>query len=63
MIASFIAEHFGAQACIWFGGCISLTAAVGALIWQLRHAGEKLSLQVRPRPRLRVIQAESVTVA
>ncbi len=63
MIASFIAEHFGAQACIWFGGVISLTAAVAALIWQLRHAGEKLSLQVRPRPRLRVVQAETVTVA
>ena len=63
MIASFIAEHFGAQACIWFGGSISLTAAVAALIWQLRHAGEKLSIEVRPKPRLRVVQAESVTVA
>lgn len=63
MIASFIAEHFGAQACVWFGGVVSLAAAIGALTWQLRHAGEKLSLQVRPWPRLRVVQAQSVTAA
>lgn len=63
MIASFIAETLGVQACIWIGGAVSLAAAIGALIWQLRHAGEKLSLQVRPKPRLRVIQAETVTAA
>lgn len=61
MIASWTAEHFGAQASIWFGGAMSLTAAGLALIWQLRRSGEKLSLQVRPRPRLRVISAETVT--
>jgi MFS family permease len=63
MIASFTAEHLGAQASIWAGGAISLAAAVGALVWQLRHSGEKLSFEVRPWPRLRVVPAESVTVA
>lgn len=54
MIASWIATHFGAQASIWVGGLVSLLAAVAALIWQLRHSGEKLSVQARPWPRLRV---------
>lgn len=54
MVMSWIAEHFGAQASIWSGGAISLVAAVAGLIWQLRHAGEKLALQVRPVPRIRV---------
>lgn len=63
MIASFIAEHLGVQSSIWIGGAISLAAAVGALIWQLRHAGEKLSFEVRPWPRLRVIQTETVTAS
>lgn len=63
MITSFIAEHLGPQASIWVGGAISLAAAVGALIWQLRHSGEKLSFEVRPWPRLKVVQVETVTAA
>jgi MFS family permease len=54
MIMSYVAEQFGAQASIWLGGAISLAAGVGALVWQLRHAGEKLSVQVRPWPRISV---------
>lgn len=63
MICSSIAEHLGAQAAISIGGAVALIAAVGALIWQLKHAGEKLSLEVRPVPRVRVIQSESVSAA
>ena len=63
MIASVIAEHLGAQASIWIGGAISLAASVAALVWQLRHNREKLSFEVRPRRRLRVVPAESVTAA
>lgn len=60
MAMSFVAEHLGAQASIWLGGAISLVAAVSGLVWQLRHAGEKLSLQVRPWPRISVETAEVV---
>lgn len=63
MICSAIAESLGAQAAISIGGGISLLAAMSALIWQLKHAGEKLSLQVRPIPRVKVIQSESVGAA
>jgi MFS family permease len=59
MIASVVAEHLGAQASIWAGGAISLAAAVAALVWQLRHSREKLSFEVRPWPRLRVVPAET----
>jgi len=60
MIMSFVAEHLGAQASIWLGGAISLAAAAGGLVWQLRHAGEKLSVQVRPWPKISVEAPEAV---
>jgi len=60
MAMSVVAEHFGAQTSIWLGGAIALAAGVGGLVWQLRHAGEKLSLQVRPWPRISVETAEAV---
>ncbi|HEX6683857.1 MAG TPA: MFS transporter [Candidatus Limnocylindrales bacterium] len=59
MVMSFVAEHFGVQTSIWLGGAISLAAALGALAWQLRHAGERLSVQVRPWPRISVETAEA----
>lgn len=63
VMMSWLAEHYGAQAAIWLGGAVSLAAAVGALIWQLRHAGEKLSIRVRPVPHLRVIPSEKALAA
>jgi hypothetical protein len=60
MLVSWIAEHFGAAASIWSGGAVSLLAAFGVLAWQLRLAGEKLSFQVRPLPRLSVINSDRV---
>jgi predicted MFS family arabinose efflux permease len=63
MVASFIAEHLGAQAAISIGGAVALAAAICSLTWQLRHSGEKLSFQVRPWPRLKVVQAEGASAA
>ncbi|MEU8006372.1 MFS transporter [Catellatospora sp. NPDC049111] len=63
MVISWIAETFGAAAGIWLGGAVSLVAALGALVWQLRHAGDRLSFQARPTPRVRVVHAESVAAA
>ncbi|MEV0896638.1 MFS transporter [Actinoplanes sp. NPDC049802] len=47
-------EHFGVPSSIWAAGLVSFAAAVGALIWQLRASGEKLRVEVRPRPRIRL---------
>lgn len=63
MVISWIAEHFGAAASIWLGGAVSLVAAVCALVWQLRHAGDRLSFQARPTPRVRVVHPEAVVAA
>ncbi|GIF99585.1 MFS transporter [Catellatospora citrea] len=63
MVISWIAEHFGAAAGIWLGGAVSLLAALAALVWQLRHAGDRLAFQARPTPRVRVVHQESVAVA
>ncbi|MBB5871353.1 MFS family permease [Allocatelliglobosispora scoriae] len=65
-VIGWVAEHVGASASIWLGGAVSLAAALVALAWQLRHAGDKLHLQVRPTPRLYVTPApvpERVLVA
>ncbi|MPZ26336.1 MAG: MFS transporter [Micromonosporaceae bacterium] len=48
------AERFGAESAIWIGGLASLVTAVSGLVWQLRHHGERLRVQIRP-PRLRVV--------
>ncbi|ASW53328.1 MFS transporter [Plantactinospora sp. KBS50] len=49
------AEHVGAGASIWMGGLLSMTAAVTALVWQLRHSGATLRLRMLPLPRFSVV--------
>jgi len=56
-LVGWIAEHLGAGASIWLGGAISLVAALCALVWQLRHAGDRLQFRVRPTPKLTVSAA------
>jgi MFS family permease len=48
-------EHFGVPSAIWGAGIVCLVASVIALIWQLRVSHERLSLRVRPRPRLSLV--------
>lgn len=62
-IIGWAAERFGAATSIWLGGAISLAAALVALGWQLRNAGDKLHLQVRPTPRLYVTAAPEPALA
>jgi MFS family permease len=57
-VVGWVAERFGAAVSIWLGGAISLVAALIALAWQLRHAGDRLRVRVRPTPRLYVVAAE-----
>jgi MFS family permease len=51
-------EHFGVPSSIWVAGIVCLVAGVVALLWQLRVSGERLSLRVRPRPRLTLVRPE-----
>ncbi|MDI6100531.1 MFS transporter [Actinoplanes sp. NEAU-A12] len=51
-------EHFGVPSSIWAAGLISFAAAVGALIWQLRASGDRIRVEMRPRPRVRLVSPE-----
>lgn len=62
-VAGWWGERFGVPSSIWGAGLICLLAAVVALIWQLRTSGERLSLQVRPRPALSLVRPEPAIAA
>lgn len=57
LVVGWWAERYGAESAIWLGGLASLLAAAASLVWQLRHHGERLRLQVRPLPKLSVVPA------
>ena len=59
-LAGWWGEHFGVPSAIWGAGVISLAAAIAALIWQLRASHERLTLRMRPRPRLRLVSTDPV---
>jgi MFS family permease len=64
-LAGWWGERFGVPSSIWTAGVVCFVAGVVALIWQLRMSGERLSLRVRPSPRLRLVRsagASPVTV-
>lgn len=56
-VVGWTAQHLGAGASIWLGALTSLATALAGLVWQLRHSGHRLELQVRPTPRVIVSQA------
>jgi MFS family permease len=59
-LAGWWGERFGVPSSIWVAGLICFVASVGALLWQLRSSGERVSLTVRPRPRLTLVRPDSV---
>jgi MFS family permease len=54
-LAGWWGEHFGVPSSIWAAGLVSFATGVVALVWQLRTSGQRLRLEVRPRPRLRLV--------
>jgi MFS family permease len=62
-LAGWWGEHFGVPSSIWGGGIVCLVASIAALVWQLRTSGERLSLRVRPRPRLRLVSTREEVVS
>lgn len=58
-LAGWWGEHFGVPSAIWGAGLVSLAAGVVALVWELRSSGQRIRLQVRPRPRLRLVRSAS----
>jgi MFS family permease len=62
-LAGWWGEHYGVPSSIWGAGILCLVAGVVALLWQLRVSGERLSLRVRPRPRLTLVRPEPDVLA
>jgi MFS family permease len=58
-LAGWWGEHFGVPSSIWMAGLVSFAAGVAGLIWQLRVSGQRLRVEVRPRPRLRLVANEA----
>jgi MFS family permease len=54
-LAGWWGEHFGVPSTIWGAGLVCFVAGVGALGWQLRTSGDRLSVRFRPYPRLSVV--------
>lgn len=59
-LAGWWGEHFGVPSAIWGAGIVSLVAGIAALIWELHTSRERISLRVRPRPRLTLISTAPV---
>jgi MFS family permease len=57
-LAGWWGENFGVPSSIWAAGLVCFAAAVVALIWQMRSSGERLTVQVLPRPQLTLIHPE-----
>ena len=58
-LAGWWGQRFGVPSSIWVAGLLCFVVSVGALVWQLRASGERLSLTVRPRPRLTLVRSAS----
>lgn len=54
-LAGWWGERFGVASSISGAGVVCFVAGVVALIWQLRMSGDRLSMTMRPRPRLTLI--------
>lgn len=55
-------EHFGVPSSIWAAGLVSFLAAAGALIWELRTSGDRISVRLRPRPVINLIAPAALKV-
>lgn len=59
-LAGWWGERFGVPSSIWGAGLVCFVTAIAALIWQLRSSGERLSLNMRSRPRLTLVRSTDV---
>jgi MFS family permease len=60
-VIGWLSERFGPRLGIWGGGVITILAALAALAWQLRRSGTRISVTMRPLPRVRFITPAEAT--
>jgi MFS family permease len=63
LVIGWLAERFGPRSGIWTGGLVSLVAAVVLGVLQLRRAGGRVRLHLRPRPHVQVHERSVVVPA
>jgi predicted MFS family arabinose efflux permease len=51
-------QRFGVPSSIWGAGLVCFVAGVVALVWQLRVSGDRIAVQLRPWPRVMIVQGE-----
>ncbi|GAA2592350.1 MFS transporter [Dactylosporangium fulvum] len=54
LIIGWCAEHYGPRSGIWVGGAVSVLATLIVTVLQLRKAGGKVRVHLRPRPHVHV---------
>jgi MFS family permease len=55
-LVGWCAEMFGPRSTIWVGGIVSLLAALGVAITQMRRTGGRVHLHMRPRPHVHLFE-------
>jgi MFS family permease len=60
LIIGWCAERFGPRSGLWTGGLVSLIAAVTLGVLQLRRAGGRIHVALRPRPHVHVHETAGV---
>ncbi|MEV6347009.1 MFS transporter [Actinoplanes sp. NPDC051851] len=56
-LAGWWGERFGVASSLWGAGIVCVVAAVVALVWQLRSSGDRLRVEMLPRPRMHLLSA------
>ncbi|NMO57156.1 MFS transporter [Actinoplanes sp. TBRC 11911] len=62
-LAGWWGDRYGVPSSIWLAGLVCFVAGVAAVIWQLRISGDRLSLHLRPYPKLTLTHAEAMPAA
>jgi MFS family permease len=55
-LVGWFAEQFGPRSAIWIGGLVSVLASGVAFVVYTRRRGASIRVQLRPMPRLRVVE-------
>jgi MFS family permease len=63
LVIGWLSQNYGPRTGVWLGGTVSSLAGASVLVWQLRHSGNRLAVQLRPYPRFYVIEDDADAAA
>jgi hypothetical protein len=56
LLIGWLSERYGPRTGVWLGGVVSFLAGASVLTYQLRRSGDRLGMQLRPYPRVYVVE-------